>query len=329
MDNNNHTSTHRFPSHPHSSSSSSAPTSSPKGGKSGKNLAASHAWGYVLAIVSGASFGLIPLFSIPVIATGMGYVSIIFYRFLFGAACMLAFLLYRQVSLRITWRDFWRISLLSLLYIICAVTLFVSYDYISSGVSTSLIYTNPIWCTVIGLLFLGERLSYRKCAAIVIATLGVMLLTGFFDDDARFSAWGIFLGLCSGIGYGAYLVLLPRLKINKMPSLKLTFYIFFNALLYLLLYAIIAEGGIEPIADTPSWVNLLLLGILPTAFSNICVTMSLRLIDTTIVAILGAFEPLTAMVVGVILLGEPCGIATISGGMLILIAVAILTLRSN
>lgn len=286
-------------------------------------------WGFFLAIVSGASFGLIPLFTIPVIATGMGYCSIILYRFLFGAIFMLAFLLYRQVSLRISWADFGRISMLSLLYIICAITLFVSYDYISSGVATSLIYTNPIWCTVIGLLFLHERLSPKKGVALVLATLGVMLLSGFFADDARFSAWGVFLGLCSGMGYGAYLVLLPRLKISKMPSLKLTFYIFFTAFLYTAVYVLVFEGGIHPIADTASWVNLLLLGLLPTAFSNICVTMALRIVDTTIVAILGAFEPLTAMVVGVLLLGETCGTATVAGGILILVSVAMLTWKKR
>lgn len=286
-------------------------------------------WGFFLAIVSGASFGLIPLFTIPVIATGMGYCSIILYRFLFGAIFMLAFLLYRQVSLRISWADFGRISMLSLLYIICAITLFVSYDYISSGVATSLIYTNPIWCTVIGLLFLHERLSPKKGVALVLATLGVMLLSGFFADDARFSAWGVFLGLCSGMGYGAYLVLLPRLKISKMPSLKLTFYIFFTAFLYTAVYVLAFEGGIRPITGTASWVNLLLLGLLPTAFSNICVTMALRIVDTTIVAILGAFEPLTAMVVGVLLLGETCGTATVAGGILILISVAMLTWKKR
>ncbi len=283
--------------------------------------------GITLAVASGASFGLIPLFSIPVMAAGMSFVSVIIYRFFFGSFFMLAFLLYRQTSLRITWGEIWRISLLSLLYIACAITLFVSYDYISSGVSTSLIYTNPLWCCVIGLLFLGERLSLRKILSMCLALLGVMLLTGFFSADARFSLFGVFLGLCSGIGYGIYLVLLPRLKMKKMSSLKLTFYIFFFAMFYLALYALLFGGGIESVPDSQSWIDLLLLGLLPTAFSNICVTMALRLIDTTIVAILGAFEPLTAMVVGVIVFNETCGLPTIISVLLILAAVIMLTLK--
>lgn len=259
----------------------------------------------------------------------MGYISTILYRFLFGSIFMLAFLLYRQVSLRISWGDFWRVSILSLLYVICAWTLFASYKYISSGVATSFVYTNPIWCSVIGLLFLHERMTWRKAIALVLTTLGVMLLSGFFADDARFSAIGVALGLCSGIGYGVYLVLIPRLRINKMPSLKMTFYIFFIAFLLVVVYALVVDGGIETVPDTASWFNLMLLGLLPTAFSNICVTMALRLVDTTAVAILGAFEPLTAMVIGVIVFEEPCGFATISGVVMVLAAVTILTWRSK
>lgn len=285
--------------------------------------------GILLAIVAGATFGLIPVFSIPVMAAGMGYISALFYRFAIGALFMLAFIMYRQNSLRLRWGDVWRISILAFMYTVCAITLFVSYDYISSGVATSLVYTNPIWCTIIGLLFLGEKLSLRKVVAIATATLGVMLLTGFFAEDARFSAWGIFLGLLSGIGYGVYLVLLPRLRLSKMPSLKLTFYIFAFTALFLAVYAFVMEDGIEPVRDNGVLVNLLMLGLIPTAISNICVTMSLRLIDTTIVAILGAFEPLTAIVAGVLLLDEVCGLDTVSGGLLVLFAVIVLTWKNK
>ena len=126
-----------------------------------------------------------------------------------------------------------------------------------------------------------------------------------------------------------YLVLLPRLRLSKMPSLKLTFYIFAFTALFLAVYAFVMEDGIEPVRDNGVLVNLLMLGLIPTAISNICVTMSLRLIDTTIVAILGAFEPLTAIVAGVLLLDEVCGLDTVSGGLLVLFAVIVLTWKNK
>ncbi len=285
--------------------------------------------GITLAIVSGASFGLIPLFTIPVIDAGVGYFTIIFYRFFFGSIGMLAMMLWRQQSLRITWSDFWRVGILSLIYIICAFTLFASYKYISSGISTALIYTNPVWCALIGLLFLGDKFSWRLTIAISLAFIGVCMLSGVFTGSNVYTFFGIFLGLCSGVGYGIYLVVLPRLRLKKMPSLKFTFYIFFIALLMLIPYMLLFEGGIDRIPDSGSWMNLVLVGLLPTAFSNICVTMALRLIDTNVVAVLGAFEPLTAMVIGVIVLHEPYDVYTIAGGVLVIASVIILTMAEK
>lgn len=95
----------------------------------------------------------------------------------------------------------------------------------------------------------------------------------------------------------------------------------------LIAYSLMTNGGVAEVPDSSWWLDLALLGLIPTAISNICVTVSLKLIDSTIVAILGAFEPLTAMVVGVVILGEPLGFIGVVGGMLILVAVAILTIN--
>lgn len=83
---------------------------------------------------------------------------------------------------------------------------------------------------------------------------------------------------------------------------------------------------IETVPDARCWTNIILLGVIPTALSNICVTMSLRLIDSTIVAILGAFEPLTAVLVGILILGDTWSVMSIIGTLLILLAVAMLTI---
>ena len=97
-------------------------------------------------------------------------------------------------------------------------------------------------------------------------------------------------------------------------------------MLILAAYAILKEGNIEIVTNPTCWTNLILLGLIPTALSNICVTMSLRLVDSTIVAILGAFEPLTAMVIGILILGDSWSIMSLGGTFLILLAVAMLTI---
>lgn len=281
--------------------------------------------GFINGIVSGISFGLIPLFSIPVIAAGMGNVSILVYRFLFGSLAMLAMLLARRTDLRVSFSELWRIAVLSTFYIGTALATLECYHYLSSGIATALVYTDPIWCAIIGMLFLGDRFSLRLTSSCLLATLGVMMMTGVFTEDGTFSATGLCWGLVSGLAYALYLILVPRLRLKRIPSLKLTFYVFFVGMLILAAYATLKDGQIETVPNAAGWTNLILLGLIPTALSNICVTMSLRLIDSTIVAILGAFEPLTAMVVGILILGDAWSMMSLCGAFLILVAVAMLT----
>ena len=283
--------------------------------------------GVVNGIISGVSFGMIPLFSIPVIAAGMDNVSILVYRFLFGSAAMLAILLLRKTNMRVSLSELLRIVLLAIFYITTALATLECYKYLSSGIATALVYTDPIWCALIGLAFLGDKFSIKLTSSILLASLGVMMMTGVFSGDGTFSMIGLLLGLASGLAYGIYLILVPRLKVKHIASLKLTFYVFFTGMWLLIAYSLMTNGGVEEVPDSSCWLDLALLGLIPTAISNICVTVSLKLIDTTIVAILGAFEPLTAMVVGVVILGEPLGFIGVVGGMLILVAVAILTIN--
>lgn len=281
--------------------------------------------GIVNGIVSGISFGLIPLFSIPVIAAGMDNVSILVYRFLFGSAAMLLLLMSRRTNMKISMSELWRITLLSFFYIGTAISTLECYHYLSSGIATALVYTDPIWCAIIGLIFLSEKFSWKLTSSILLASIGVMMMTGVFSEDGTFSLVGLICGLASGVFYALYLILVPRLKVKSIPSLKLTFYVFFTGMILLAVYGWCLNGKVEAISDSSCWINLILLGLVPTALSNICVTASLKLIDSTIVAILGAFEPLTAMVVGIALLGDPYSIISMTGAALILFAVALLT----
>lgn len=281
--------------------------------------------GIVNGIVSGISFGLIPLFSIPVIAAGMDNVSILVYRFLFGSAAMLLLLMSRRTNMKISMSELWRITLLSFFYIGTAISTLECYHYLSSGIATALVYTDPIWCAIIGLIFLSEKFSWKLTSSILLASIGVMMMTGVFSEDGTFSLVGLIWGLASGVFYALYLILVPRLKVKSIPSLKLTFYVFFIGMILLVVYGWCLNGQVEAISDSSCWINLILLGLVPTALSNICVTASLKLIDSTIVAILGAFEPLTAMVVGIALLGDPYSIISMTGAALILFAVALLT----
>ena len=286
--------------------------------------------GFLNASISGIAFGLIPLFAIPVLATGMHSTSVLIYRYAFGCLAMLGMLMFHRTRMRLAFGDFLRILLLSSMYAVSSIALIEGYNYMASGIATTLLFSYPVWTLLLSVLFLHERLSLTTAVAIGIAVAGVFFLSGILDGNGSMEGLtGLFLLLLSGFLYAVYMVIFPRMRIRQMPSLKLTFYIFFFAMLILTLYATFTRGRIDPIDTRSQLVNLFLLGVVPTAVSNVTLIMALKQISSTMAAVLGAFEPMTAMCVGILLLGEPLTLPIVIGFILIITSVFILVLSKR
>ena len=286
--------------------------------------------GFLNASISGIAFGLIPLFAIPVLATGMHSTSVLIYRYAFGCLAMLGMLMFHRTRMWLAFGDFLRILLLSAMYAVSSIALIEGYNYMASGIATTLLFSYPVWTLLLSVVFLHERLSLTTAVAIGIAVAGVFFLSGILDGNGSMEGLtGLFLLLLSGFLYAVYMVIFPRMRIRQMPSLKLTFYIFFFAMLILTLYATFTRGRIDPIDTRSQLVNLFLLGVVPTAVSNVTLIMALKQISSTMAAVLGAFEPMTAMCVGILLFGEPLTLPIVIGFVLIITSVLILVLSKR
>ena len=286
--------------------------------------------GFLNASISGIAFGLIPLFAIPVLATGMHSTSVLIYRYAFGCLAMLGMLMFHRTRMWLAFGDFLRILLLSAMYAVSSIALIEGYNYMASGIATTLLFSYPVWTLLLSVVFLHERLSLTTAVAIGIAVTGVFFLSGILDGNGRMEGLtGLFLLLLSGFLYAVYMVIFPRMRIRQMPSLKLTFYIFFFAMLILTLYATFTRGRIDPIDTRSQLVNLFLLGVVPTAVSNVTLIVALKQISSTLAAVLGAFEPMTAMCVGILLFGEPLTLPIVIGFVLIITSVLILVLSKR
>ena len=262
----------------------------------------------------------------------MSLPSVLIYRFAFGCLFMMTILLWRKQNLHIRWGDGLRIMFLSILYAVSAVCLFCSYEYMPGGIATTLLFSYPVWTEILLILFFNEKLTIRISLAILLAIAGVAFLGGIGQSDGIDgikSMWGVILAMSSGLLYAIYMVLFPHMRIRKLPALKVNFYIFFMAMLLLILYATFTTGGVERITTADSFLSLVLLGLIPTTISNVTLVRSLTLVDSASVAILGAFEPLTAMTIGITLMGEPLTTSIITGCVLIISSVIILITKGK
>lgn len=285
--------------------------------------------GIWFAILSAATFGLIPLFSIPVLRTGMNTYSVLFYRFAIACVVMLIPLLINRKSLKITPREAMWLAVFGILYDASAICLYYGYQYMSSGAATTLLFMYPVWTAIIMMLFFKERLSLQTVIAIILAISGVYFLSGDQKMDAGAPWFVIGIVLMSGLAYSIYMVMVDRLNIRGMGSLKLTLYVFLFGLFFLSIFLFASGKGVEPVQDLTSWINLTLLGVIPTVLSNILLIKAISHIGSTLSAILGAFEPVMAVAIGVAILGEPFTTYSAIGITLIIVAVILLVLKKQ
>lgn len=114
--------------------------------------------GVLYAVVSSATFGLIPLFSIPLLQGGMSSPAILFYRFGLAAAMMGLIALATRRPLRITWPQTGTLLLLGAMYSVTALRLLRSYTYIPSSVATTINFLYPLGVAIVMTLFFREKI---------------------------------------------------------------------------------------------------------------------------------------------------------------------------
>ena len=259
--------------------------------------------GFITAMVSSSAFGMIPLFSMPALNAGMTTLSVVTHRYAIGSIFMLLLMLWQHENLKIQWGDVWRIFILAIFNNLGALTLIYGYQFMDSGPATTLQFSYPVFTCIIMMMFFHEHITWRTAIAIALAVMGVAFLSGWQPGESNVSTIGVVIELLAGLTYAVYLVLVPVLKVRNIESSKLTFYVFVISTLQLLAVAPLC-GGIE-VAHTPSLItSLILLGLIPTAISNYTLILGLKKIGSTLTSILGALEPLTAMIVGVCIFGE-------------------------
>ena len=281
--------------------------------------------GFVNGIVSSATFGMIPLFSLPVLGAGMMFTSVLSYRFLFATVFLAITLLIKGESLKIDWKDLGRLLLLAVFYIVSSVFLMWGYDYMSSGVATTIHFMYPVITTVIMMVFFKEKKSFWRILAVIMAIVGVGFLS-HTGTGVRLSAVGVLIVLVSSIGYALYLVAIGQMKKLKVKGMKLTFYVFLLSTI-ILWAGMLITGKIQPIQNGNMLINLLLLALIPTVVSNLTLVEAIKNIGSTLTSVLGAMEPVTAVLLGIVVFSEPFTLMIAIGIVLIVSAVSIIIVK--
>ncbi len=278
--------------------------------------------GYLLGAVAAATYGMNPLFAMPLYKAGMDPDSVLFFRYLFAIPILGVMLKARGRDFRLRRREILPLIVLGLLVAFSSLFLFLSYNYMDAGIASTLLFVYPILVALIMAVGFHERITLQTAGCILLALCGIGLLykTG---NGATLSLTGSLFVMGSALSYAAYIVGVNRPRLQEVATLKVTFYVL---LFGLSLFLVRLKFGTE--ATLPErwylWGNLLALALFPTAISFLCTTAAIQYIGATPTAILGALEPVTAVIFGVTIFGEQLTPRIVCGMLLIIVAVSLI-----
>lgn len=278
--------------------------------------------GYLFGITAAATYGMNPLFALPLYGDGMDTDSVLFLRYILALPVLGLMIKLRGRNFRLRRREVLPLMLMGVLMSISSVTLFESYHYMAAGIASTILFVYPIMVALIMAIFFRERLSLQTVLCILLAVGGIALLYEG-DDGQCLSTKGVLLVIASALAYAIYLVAVNNKTLREIATLKLTFYVLlFGGLVF---FARIRFGSALHLPQGVFlWSNVLALSVFPTAISFLCTTRSIQYIGSTPTAILGALEPLTAVFFGVLVFGESLTIRVVCGIMMIVFAVTII-----
>lgn len=288
--------------------------------------------GVFYASISSASFGFSPLFTLGLLAAGLTGFDVLSYRWLIAGIVLMAYAFCKKKTLRLnSFDEAWKVILLSLLRSITSVTLLIGYANISSGIASTINFMYPVIVTICMMLFFGEKRSAIDFVAIAASIFGVYLLASgdSIVVEGGNTRLGLICSLISAFSFAAYYIVMKRVRADKIEVVKFTTWIMMLSALYFIVCAVVFEGKLTMLPDFKSWLYILGLGLWATMVSNITGVKAIRRIGPTHTSILGALQPVTAVILGVLFLGEHLYLRSCIGMTLILVAVSVVVMHQK
>lgn len=275
--------------------------------------------GYIFAALAAAFYGTNPIFAVPLYGTGMNPVSVLLFRYLLGIPLLAAIIICRSERLPPHAREVFPVTLLGVIMGTSSLTLYEAYTCMNAGVASTLLFMYPILTSLLMSLFFHEKFRLVTGISLLIMGTGLYLLMDP-AQDAGIDMKGFALIFVSSLLYAVYLVMIKVSRVLPyIPAVQSLLYQLLSGGL-VFLAAAAAGGGLILPTTLFDWGNLTALAIFPTVLSLLFTIRAIRSIGPTPTAIFGALEPITAVALSILLLGESLSLREFVGGALIVLS---------
>ena len=278
--------------------------------------------GFILGAIAAASYGMNPLFTLPLYSAGMSVDTVLFYRYSLAVIVLGIMMKFQKQSFAIKRVDVLPLCIMGLLFAFSSLFLFMSYNYMDAGIASTILFVYPVLVAIIMAVVFKEKVSPITMFSIALAFVGISMLCKS-PGGQTLSLVGITFVFLSSLSYAIYIVGVNRSSLKDMPIAKLTFYVLlFGLSVYVVRLQFCTELQVIP---TPMlWINAVSLAVFPTVISLVTMTKAIHYICSTPTAILGALEPVTALFFGVLVFGEQLTPRIILGILIVITAVTLI-----
>lgn len=298
-------------------------------------------FGTLCGIGAAVCYGTNPLGALNLYADGMATNCVLFYRFCLAFLIMAVVMLFRKESLRVSWQEFKVVSALGILFIFSSLSLYLSFLYMPAGIASTILFTYPIMTVLIMLLVYHEHATLLTWLCIALATAGVVMLYWTGEGGSALSPGGVILVLISALTYAVYIVVVGKAKM-ECSSFKINFYVLLWCALGMLLYTWLGNalmpadmraghngsaalvGPLMLPHSLRGWFFVTWLAVVPGIGALVMMVYSSKYTGATTTSILGALEPLTAVIIGIFVFNEPFTPRLAAGIILIISAVTMI-----
>ena len=265
----------------------------------------------VCLILSAFIYGFAPILAKFAYKSGANGITLTFLRTFLMLPLLFFIMIFRKVSFKLTKKELIDIILLGVVGgSFSMISLYAAYDYISTGLATTLHFIYPLIIVITSAVVYKEKIKKIKLLAVMLVTLGMFM---FVDLNNTADKIGVILAILSGIFYSFYVVYMYRSK--------LTFYLMIIMSIGTYIFGLTTDSLVFEKMDYKAWILSVAISLIITLGAVPLFQVGVRCEGASTAGIVSAFEPITSIILGAIFLGETMGLVQYIGGGLIIIGV--------
>lgn len=278
--------------------------------------------GIMFILISGASFGVMPILAKLAYSEGANAYNTLALRFAFSALILYLYIRYKKISLKLNGGQIKLILFLGVIgYSFTSIFLFLAYNYVSSAVATAVLYTYPIMVMLLSIIIYKEKFKLKKLMYVIFTILGIWIMSNTKGQGS--SALGIIFVIIAGFSYAIYVIGTAAPKLKTIDSFVMSFYISLIVAGADGIAGLFTNSFSKPISIR-GIIYIILLALISTVISLMTFLKGVRIIGPTNAALFSTVEPIVSLILGAIILGESVNIFTISGITIIVITMILL-----